>query len=290
MWSRLFQRLTDPVFYRKRARQVWRRIHPGREPVPVSLDSVLPAQPGRNLLVVIAHPDDELFASGLIREAVARNLRVEIICLTRGEGGPTGESSRASLGQCREGELRVSAAALGVASVTFLGQVDPVGLAHRTFAPAIGTNELAERLRCLFDARRPTAIVTHGSGGEYWHPAHLLLHAAVFRAVGGHPHPLVPVLTFNAWQPGHSLPGLLNRDDPADLVIDTERHRESRLAALRAHRSQREFFSRLGGGSLEGFIDRTSREGYRLYPAPVREPAPGTTPPADSLPASPQSR
>ena len=77
------------------------------------------------------------------------------------------------------------------------------------------------------------------------------------------------LLTIHAWQDGHALPGLLNRDDPADLVIDGTPHRAKRLAAFRAHASQHDYFARHGGGSLEGFIDRTAREAYRHYPAAI---------------------
>ena len=41
---------------------------------------------------------------------------------------------------------------------------------------------------------------------------------------------------------------------------------ERRLAAFPAHRTQRDYFASRGGGSLEGFADRTSREAYRHYP------------------------
>jgi len=62
------------------------------------------------------------------------------------------------------------------------------------------------------------------------------------------------------------LPGLLNRDDPADLVVEGSRHREQRLAAFRAHRSQHDYFANHGGDSLEGFIERSAKEAYRYYP------------------------
>jgi N-acetylglucosamine malate deacetylase 2 len=104
--------------------------------------------------------------------------------------------------------------------------------------------------------------VTHGSGGEYWHPAHLLMHRALFRAAGKS----CPVLTLHAWQAEHPLPGLLNREDPADLVVDGSDHREQRLAAFRAHRSQEGYFTERGGGRLEGYVDRTAREAFRHHP------------------------
>ena len=260
MWRKLSQRLSDPLFYRKRLRRVWRCILPPRKPRPVSLDD-LPGNEGV-WLVVVAHPDDELFASCLLCELSERGREFHIACLTRGEGGMTGGASRGELGKAREVELRNSAAALGAASVEFLGHVDPLGKEFRTYAPAVTPGSLARQIAGLLDKHRPAVVVTHGSGGEYWHPAHLLVREAVFRATAGS----CTLLTLHAWQQGHPLEGLLNRDDPADLIIEGASHRGQRLAAFRAHRSQQAYFCGHGGGSLEGYIDRTSREAYCHHP------------------------
>jgi N-acetylglucosamine malate deacetylase 2 len=88
MWSKLSQRLTDPLFYRKRGLQLLRKIRPPRAPRPVTLERLL--EKAGPVLVVVAHPDDELFASGLLRELSARGRDFHIACLTRGEGGITG--------------------------------------------------------------------------------------------------------------------------------------------------------------------------------------------------------
>lgn len=261
MWSKLSQRLTDPLFYRKRGLQLLRPVFPPREPRPVALDVVL--EHDGPVAIFIAHPDDELFASCLLCELAARAKDFHLVCLTRGEGGITGGTTREELGQRRESELRDSAAVLGAASVVFLDQIDPVGKPHRTYAPAVTVKALAARIHDLIGTLGPSLLVTHGSGGEYWHPAHILLHRAVFRAV----ERKLPVLTLHAWQPDHALPGLLNRDDPADLLIDGSAHRDQRLAAFRAHRSQHDYFAGHGGGTLEGYVDLTAREAFRHYPA-----------------------
>jgi LmbE family N-acetylglucosaminyl deacetylase len=259
MWSKLSQRLTDPLFYRKRWLQLLRTLQPPRAPRPVALDTLL--ESGGPVVAVFAHPDDELFASCLLCELAARGVPFHLVCLTRGEGGITGGITRKELGRIREDELRASAAALGATSVEFLGYVDPLGLAHRTFAPDVSPYDLAARLKVLLEEHRPSAILTHGSGGEYWHPAHLLAHRAVFLASEGKHD----VLTIHAWQDGHALPGMLNRDDPADLVIDGTPHRARRLEAFRAHTSQHDYFAS-HGGSLGGYVDLSAKEAFRHYP------------------------
>lgn len=261
MWSKLAQRLTDPLFYRKRFMQISRPLRAARPPRAVGLDELLEKQ--GPVLVLIAHPDDELFCSGLLCELAARGREVHIACLTRGEGGATGGGSREALGRTREAELRDSAAVLGVTEVSFLNHVDPLGKPHRTYAPPVSVADLSAQIGELIRRTGPAFAVSHGSGGEYWHPAHLLVHRALFRAAGGR----LPVLTIHAWQDGHALPGLLNRDDPADLVIDGSAYRDQRLAAFGAHCSQAGYFASHGGGSLEGYVDLTVREAYRHYPA-----------------------
>jgi N-acetylglucosamine malate deacetylase 2 len=259
MWSKLSQRLTDPLFYRKRWLQLLRPLRPPRVPRPVALDSLL--ETGGPVVALFAHPDDELFASCLLCELAARGMPFHLVCLTRGEGGITGGTTREELGRIREAELRASAAALGAASVEFLDYVDPLGLAHRTFAPDVSPEDLATRLKALLENHRPSILLTHGSGGEYWHPAHLLVHRALFLASEGKHD----ILTIHAWQEGHALPGMLNRDDPADLVIDGTHHRARRLDAFRAHASQHHYF--VGhGGTLEGYIDLSVKEAFRHYP------------------------
>src|ERR1700758_4751623 len=81
----------------------------------------------QNILVVTAHPDDEVFASGTICLCVDKKLSVSLICATDGEGGsrdllPNGTESR--LGEIRRAELRLSASMLGISKVHFLGQPD----------------------------------------------------------------------------------------------------------------------------------------------------------------------
>lgn len=258
MLEKLWYRLTDPLFYRKRLLQVSRPLRPKPRPHTVSLESLL-AREGP-VLVAIAHPDDELFASCLLCELAEHGREVRIACLTRGEGGVTGGTSREELGRVREAELRASAALLGATQVHFLGHVDPVGKEHRVYAPPVSVAELAAQLAPLLEGA--AFVITHGSGGEYWHPAHILMHHAVRSSV----EIACPVLTLHAWQADHPLPRLLNREDPPDLVIDGSGHREQRLAALRAHRSQEIYFAKPGGGSLEGYIDRTAKEAFRHHP------------------------
>ena len=159
--------------------------------------------------------------------------------------------------------MRASCDALGIRGPRFLDYVDPIGKKFRTFAPEVSQDELARRLSGVFDEIQPHLVITHGSDGEYWHPAHLLVHAAVIRAMTN--GSAAALLTMNAWQPGHPLSTFLNRDDPAHFTVDAARHREQRLRAFECHSSQLDFFAGHASGSHEAFMDQMNPEHYRVW-------------------------
>jgi LmbE family N-acetylglucosaminyl deacetylase len=216
----------------------------------------------QRLLVVIAHPDDEAFCSGLVAAAVAAGAEVRFLCLTRGEGGDLGGGAvREELGSVREGELRRAGEALGVSEVEFLGYVDPLVPGGKPSAPAYDSLELTVQLRQAVLKADATVVVTHGSGGEYWHPAHVGLHDHVGKAVEATPARL---LTMNAWNAAHPLTGILNRDDIPDYRVDGAAVFEARLRALEAHETQRGVFERFSGGTVADFVRATAKESYRV--------------------------
>lgn len=266
MWQRLVQRLTDPLFYRKRGRSIARPFRraktKARDRSLAEIVNVIGE--GRHATVVIAHPDDEIFCCGLICEMVDRGVPIDLVCLTRGEGGPKGNLDRSILGEFREAELRKSAEILGIRSVRFLGHVDPVAKTYRVYSPEVTRGQLSRQLKDLLDGELADTglLVTHGSSGEYWHPAHLLLHHAVKDAIGNRS---ISQVTMNAWQSGHPLPQFLNRDDPAELRLDTRNHRSRRHAVIQSHASQREFFGSFGNGDPLAFADQLEAEAYRVY-------------------------
>lgn len=197
------------------------------------------------LLFVGAHPDDELYAAGLLAALARRGIRVHLLCVTRGEGGTLGKppvATRETLGAVREGELRKSAAALGITDVELLGYVDPLpdGKAR---APEVQPDDLGRQISAIAGRLQAAAILTHGSNGEYGHPAHRLVHEAASFVNGEGP----VLYTFNAAAPGISLWGGENRDDPADFTFDSAPVREEKRRAFEAHVSQHSLWLKPGG-------------------------------------------
>ena len=220
-----------------------------------------------NVLCLVAHPDDEtILCGGTLALLAARGAKVHIACLTRGEGGELGEpplTDREHLGEMRESELVCAVQMLGGKSLTFLGYIDPtVGPDDKLFAPEHDPVMLAGQIVNCVKQLEANVLLTHGSNGEYGHPAHLLLHQMTLAAVaslhkeagatlrvgsqsGNHAGPPLPVMyTFSAAFPDHPYPRLLNKDDSADIILDVSAYLDQKEAAALCHQTQNALFVR----------------------------------------------
>ena len=242
---------------RKLVRPIRRRLQAA--PTQASLQDFQNA-----VLVLIAHPDDEVFCSGLICELRLQKKEVHLVSLTRGEGGERGHLPEdVSLAKTRAEELALAANNLDVTSLTYLDYVDPISLNGQLAEPDHDSSELLAELENLMNKLSISDLITHGSSGEYWHPAHLCLHRHS-RVLNRRLHAL-QLWTFNAWTPDHKLPQVLNQDDPANLTVETAPHQERRLQSLACHQSQEAVFQRFADGTLSDFISLTAPESYRKW-------------------------
>jgi len=202
-----------------------------------------------SLLCLVAHPDDEtILCGGTLALLSARGVDVHVIALTRGEGGELGEpplTDRENLGQVREREMVCAVGKLGGKSLTFLGYVDPtVGEGGELSAPAHDPAMLSGQIIASIKQTGAQVLLTHGSNGEYGHPAHKLMHAAALIAAAslGGAAPLV--YSFAASYENHPYPRLSNADDPADVLVDVSNFIDQQLAAALCHVTQNALFVR----------------------------------------------
>lgn len=206
------------------------------------------------VLVVSAHPDDEsAFAGGMIARLVSEGHAVHILWTTRGEGGEMGDppiATRETLGAIREAEARAAAESLGAQSVDFLPYVDPTVGPDDTLFPIDATlDEFSAAIEATLADLRPDLLITHGSNGEYGHPQHVFTHRAVFAALDRcAPWQPREVLTWGAQYPDADRPQMLNKDDPADLVVDISAWMPQKIQAFAAHRTQHVLFFRHSPG------------------------------------------
>jgi LmbE family N-acetylglucosaminyl deacetylase len=222
--------------------------------------------------VLLAHPDDEFFCAGLLAAAVSRNIPVHLVYWTRGEGSGSARRQRfwrrlPRAWHYRAGEARRAARILGASSVAFLGGIDPAST-QGLRAPEGTSASWVEKIGRLRVKYAPDLLLTHGSNGEYGHPAHQRLHEITREAATL--LPACPWVTFAATRPGGPAVRFLNRDDAADYVFDSRPFFRRKMEIVRTHRSQ--------AGVLESLVEekrislakliRLSRfEGYRTQGA-----------------------
>ncbi len=205
------------------------------------------------LLVIGAHPDDEvLLAGGTLAACAANGAPTGVLCLTRGEHGPIADpalATRQKLADVRLAELRASCAELGVSYVKCWRRAD--GNLQWSNHSAI-----VRQIAALLEAGRPNAVITFGEDGLYYHPDHVAVHKLAVRAVQRVQDP--PALYRSVWPKAvmhelgrelrqRGLRGDLWELKPEDFgtadvsdsfAIDVSPFVDRKLAALMAHRTQ----------------------------------------------------
>jgi LmbE family N-acetylglucosaminyl deacetylase len=195
-----------------------------------------------DVLVIIAHPDDEVFASGTICLCAEKRLRITMVCVTDGDNGSRELLERVEpnleLGEVRCRELALSAWVLGATEVVFLRQAD---ISPTDWGGAVSWDQpqLIDSLTQIIRRTDPELILTHGPLGGYGHPAHREVNACVMAAArmasfsesifsfcGQVKH------AFFSWR----------FDDPSTVLIDASDFLRRRSASLSYHQSQSEFF------------------------------------------------
>ncbi len=229
----------------------------------------------RTLLGVWAHPDDETFMSaGLILDHVARGDRVVIVTATLGDHGTDDPRHwpPARLAARRSHELRRSMAVLGVDEIHVLGFEDGDCLSGD------GTEAISGHI----DIIRPDRIVTFGPEGMTGHPDHIAVSrwaTDAWRSSASDAELWYATVTpdfhdrwdvvndrVGFWYPNCERPST-PIDDLSHRIELTGERAHTKLAALRAHRSQTERIERLIGE--RAMREWWSIESFRAAPQPA---------------------
>jgi N-acetylglucosamine malate deacetylase 2 len=202
-----------------------------------------------NILAFVAHPDDETILTGGTLALLARQgADIHYLCATRGEGGEVGEPPlcmQDELGEIRESEMCCAVQVLGGKSISFMGYIDPVVGENDALYPYTRDQEdLVARLVDKIIQLQIDALITHGSSGEYGHPAHVISHRAALNAIEVLGHRAPGLYTFNADFPEHPRRRHANENDPAHLVLDIQSALKQKVSAALCHRSQNALFVR----------------------------------------------
>jgi N-acetylglucosamine malate deacetylase 2 len=199
------------------------------------------------LLLIYAHPDDESFGvAGIARMYADRGVEIALVTATRGDAGRAGEPalcSREELPARREAELHEAAKILGIGHVTVLDYLDK----HLAEAPS---DKIRRELVDAIRRHRPHVVITFDPDGVNQHPDHVAISRFAIDAItaagdprwypdAGKAHSVTrllwpsPVLPWDA----PKSPGLAN-EPGVDFLVDISTYRDTKAAALRAHRTQ----------------------------------------------------
>jgi len=142
-----------------------------------------------SLLVVLAHPDDEIFHGGVLAHLSERGVRVTLVCATDGEAGTPHPSMGPieDLGALRVEELKLSCERLGLEPPILLRfhdsarkerqrHDDPHALAN------VDMLDVEAAVRGVIADVRPQVILTCEPHGGYYHPDHLAIQRATTAA------------------------------------------------------------------------------------------------------------
>jgi N-acetyl-1-D-myo-inositol-2-amino-2-deoxy-alpha-D-glucopyranoside deacetylase len=142
-----------------------------------------------SLLVVLAHPDDEIFHGGILAHLSGRGVRVTLACATNGEAGKAHPSVGAvdDLGALRAEELKLSCHRLGIDSPVLLGFHDSARGARQRHGDVralanVDMIEVETAIRKVIDDVKPHVILTFDPHGGYYHPDHLAVQRATTAA------------------------------------------------------------------------------------------------------------
>ena len=206
-----------------------------------------------DLLLIVPHPDDEVFGTGgILARTAAAGKRTATLTLTRGRAGRTlGRCPQERLADLREQELRGSLRVLGVHEVHILDHPDFVPDADRGLDPhrgleTVAAERLAGEIRKRIEALAPRVIITFPPNGANGHPDHVVTHVRVSEALSGAGHRPEALYYFASDVPfdGPARSGFLAPDEvralqlPPTHYVEVGPYLEQKLQAMGHHRSQ----------------------------------------------------
>lgn len=206
-----------------------------------------------DLLLIVPHPDDEVFgAGGIFSKMAAHGKTVATLTLTRGGAGRSlGLCKQEDLPEFREKELRAALEILGVSQVHIWDYPDFLpdsnrGMEHRNGLLDVPFDDVVKRTQTLIDQLKPKSILTFAPNGSNGHPDHLMTHKFVMAALEKCQHKLSTLYYYAGEKPfaGEARAGFLDPKEVAALhvypthFIDVHDYVENKLRAMAQHQTQ----------------------------------------------------
>jgi LmbE family N-acetylglucosaminyl deacetylase len=142
------------------------------------------ASDGETVLVVLAHPDDELVIAPALAVSARRGAKVRILYATSGDAGPgvSDFEPGAALGKARREEAKCAGDALGT-EVSFLEGIGDGTLTEKPRADGSPAKRFMDQFRDAFLEIKPDMVITWGPEGGYGHGDHRMVSALVTEAL-----------------------------------------------------------------------------------------------------------
>ncbi len=216
---------------------------------------MMPTLPS-SVLAIFAHPDDESFCcGGTLAMLAARGVRIELLCLTKGEAGTVAAHllNGRSVAELRQAELEQACQILGVTGLHFLEYHDsgfhrPSQLPKRLVDQDVFA--VAREVVRIIAQTQPDVLLTFDPRGYYGHPDHIATHriasAAFFSSASlkKPPQHLLYTMPTTAMLERFNIAGF-GSFDPAEFALpdpilrfDTTEFLEPKRQAILAHQSQ----------------------------------------------------
>jgi len=200
-----------------------------------------PKAPG-SVMSIHAHPDDQEFTvGGTLAKWARAGSTIVSVCITSGNAGSNEYTpphmTRALLAPIREAEQRNACRVLGIAEVIFLGYED--GILEPTIA-------LRRDLTRLIRRHRPDAVMCGDPTVRFYgktylnHPDHRAAADVTLDAVfpSAETRLIFPELLDEGLEPHHVKTVFVHGASRPDTFIDITETLETKIAALREHKSQ----------------------------------------------------
>lgn len=210
----------------------------------------------KHILVVFPHPDDEAFGpAGTLANFINCGTQVTYICLTLGEMGRNmGKpifATRESLPKLRKKELLDACKVIGIKDLRLFGYRDKT-IEFENF------EEIVEKVRMVIAEVKPSLVITHYPGHGV-HPDHDATGRIAVEAVRRTPKELRP--TINAIAISNNREEKIGRPD---IINEIEETLQTKIAAIKAHRSQTEAMFE-GDVTTERLAKWLTKEEFWIY-------------------------
>ena len=189
-------------------------------------------------VALFAHPDDaEFMCGGTIAAWCAAGTDVHYVVITDGSAGSNEPGkTRAEISEVRLREQRAACEALGVKSVTFLGETD--GMLEVNLDTRRKVCREIRRLRPeVLVAPDPARLWYGNSYINHWDHKQAGLLALTVVMPDGPTRPMFPELLDEGLEP-YEVPNLWLASVDADTYVDITDSMDTKLTALAAHASQ----------------------------------------------------